>query len=207
MNLIRIGTRGSKLALWQANHVAHLLARHHPKLTIEIVPVKTKGDKRVDVPLSEIGGKGLFIKELENSLLDNRVELAVHSMKDVTVLLDSNLSILVILERDNPFDALVSNKYNSLNDLPTHAIIGTCSFRQRSQLLKIRPDLQIKNLRGNVTSRLQRLDDGDFAVIILAVSGLRRLGKALRNLLFFCFWSFRGPSELAASLLHWCLWS
>lgn len=176
MKKLRIGTRGSKLALWQANHVADLLARQHPTLTIDIVPIKTEGDRRVDVPLSEIGGKGLFIKELENALLSNKIDLAVHSMKDVTVFLSSSFSIPVILKRENPFDAFVSNHYQSIGELPKHAVIGTCSLRRKSQLLNIRPDLHIKNLRGNVTTRLQRLDEGNFAAIILAVSGLRRLG-------------------------------
>lgn len=176
MPVVRIGTRGSQLALWQANHVATLIAKHLTNVTTEIVPVKTEADRRQDILLSELGGKGLFIKELEVALLDNRIDIAVHSMKDVTVELDDEFCIASILERENPFDALVSTRYPSLNELPEGALIGTCSLRRQSQLLLARPDLKIVPVRGNVTTRLQRLDAGEFDAIILAVSGLLRLG-------------------------------
>ncbi len=175
MPAIRIGTRGSQLALWQANHVASLLASRLPHVETELVPIKTEADRRQDVLLTELGGKGLFIKELETALLDRRIDIAVHSMKDVTVDLDEDFFIAAILERENPYDALVSSKYLSISDLPSGAVIGTCSLRRQSQLLSIRPDLEIVPVRGNVTTRLRRLDDGDFDAIILAVSGLRRL--------------------------------
>ena len=176
MQEIRIGTRGSQLALWQADHVAGLLSESDSGLKVEIVPIKTEGDRRQDVSLSEIGGKGLFIKELEYALLERKIDIAVHSMKDVTVHMEPEFCIPVILNRANPFDALVSVKYDSLQELPESAIIGTCSLRRQSQLLSIRPDLQIISLRGNVPTRLNRLDSGKFDAIVLAVSGLQRLG-------------------------------
>lgn len=176
MSVVRIGTRGSQLALWQANHIAGLIRTHLNGLETEIVPIKTEADLRQDVLLAELGGKGLFIKELEVALLDNRIDIAVHSMKDVTVDLAEEFTIAAILERENPYDALISSKYQTLAQLPAGAVIGTCSLRRQSQLLSIRPDLTIIPVRGNVTTRLKRLDDGDFDAIILAVSGLRRLG-------------------------------
>lgn len=175
MNKIRIGTRGSTLALWQAKHVASLISNSKKDLEVEIVSIKTEGDQRQDVPLADIGGKGLFIKELENALVDRRIDIAVHSMKDVTVNLADEFQIPVILKRENPFDALVSNRYQSVDELPSGARVGTCSPRRRSQLLSLRSDLQVLNLRGNVTTRLNRLDNGDFDAVILAVAGLRRL--------------------------------
>ncbi|MDE0310556.1 MAG: hydroxymethylbilane synthase [Acidiferrobacterales bacterium] len=180
MQNILVGTRGSDLALWQANHVAESLRNLHPEVRIEVVPVKTEGDRRLDVTLSQIGGKGLFIKELERSLHEEKVDIAVHSMKDVTVHLDPELCIDVILDRGNPYDALVSNRYGSIDQLPANATIGTCSVRRKSQLQGIRPDLQFLTLRGNVTTRLNRLDAGEFDAIILAVSGLKRLGLEYR---------------------------
>ena len=173
---IRIGTRGSELALWQSKHIASQLVSICPNLEIEIVSIKTEGDKRLDVPLSEVGGKGLFIKELENALIDNRIDIAVHSMKDVTVYLADDFCVPVILERGDPYDAFVSNKYASLSELPKGAVVGTCSLRRQSQLLNTRPDLEIKSLRGNVNTRLKHLDDGEFDGIILAGAGLKRLG-------------------------------
>ena len=176
MPVVRIGTRGSQLALWQANHVAQLIAKHLDGVTTEIVPLKTEADRRQDILLSELGGKGLFIKELEVALSDNRIDIAVHSMKDVTVDLPDEFCIASILPRENPYDALVSTKYQSLADLKPGAVVGTCSLRRQSQLLLVRPDLNVVPVRGNVTTRLQRLDDGQFDAIILAVSGLLRLG-------------------------------
>ena len=180
MKVIRIGTRGSQLALWQAHYVADLIAASNIKSDTEIVPIKTEGDQRQDVLLSEIGGKGMFIKELEVALLDNRIDIAVHSMKDLTVNLPEEFQIAAILERGNPYDAFVSTKYSSLADLPPGATIGTCSLRRQSQLLSVRNDLKILPIRGNVPTRLQRLDNGDFDAVILAVSGLRRLELADR---------------------------
>lgn len=180
MSVIRIGTRGSQLALWQANHVADLIAGKNIDSDTEIIPIKTEGDQRRDVLLSEIGGKGVFIKELEAALLDNRIDIAVHSMKDLTVDLAEEFKIAAILKRENPYDALVSTKYPSLAELPRGARIGTCSLRRQCQLLSVRNDLDILPVRGNVPTRLQRLDNGDFDAVILAVSGLTRLGLAER---------------------------
>ena len=176
MNRIRIGTRGSVLALWQANYVAMRLHETYPDLVVETVPIKTEGDRRQDVPLVQIGGKGLFVKELESALLDDRIDIAVHSMKDVTVNMPEDFCIPVILEREDPRDALVSNHYQSIEDLPQNATVGTCSPRRRSQLLSMRPDIQVKELRGNVPTRLKKLDDGQFDAVILAIAGLNRLG-------------------------------
>ncbi len=168
------------MALWQANHVADLLGKFHSEVQVEVIPIKTLGDRRLDVPLSQIGGKGLFIKELERSLREEQVDIAVHSMKDVTVKLDPEFCIEVILERGSPYDALVSNRYESVDQLPPNATIGTCSLRRKSQLQGLRPDLQFVTLRGNVTTRVKRLDAGDFDAIVLAVSGLTRLGQENR---------------------------
>lgn len=176
MSVIRIGTRGSQLALWQAHHVADLIAVNNIKSATEIVPIKTEGDQRQDVLLSELGGKGMFIKELEVALLDNRIDIAVHSMKDLTVNLPEEFHIAAIPERENPYDAFVSTKYQSLAELPPGAVIGTCSLRRHSQLLSVRSDLNILPVRGNVPTRLRRLDNGEFDAVILAVSGLTRLG-------------------------------
>ncbi len=176
MNSIRIGTRGSRLAVWQAEHVAQLISRLHPGLEIELRHVKTEGDKRTDVPLLEIGGKNLFVKELEMALLDGRVDIAVHSMKDVTVNVAPEFDIPVFVERDDPSDAFVSNKFNSVWDLPRGAKVGTCSLRRQSQLLAMRNDLIVAPLRGNVVTRLSKLDEGRYDAIILASAGLKRLG-------------------------------
>ena len=159
MNILRIGTRGSELAIWQAKYVSSQLQEHHSDLEVEICYIKTEGDKRTDVPLTEIGGKNLFVKELEVALLDGRIDIAVHSMKDVTVNLRPEFDIPVILQRENPCDALVSNSYKSLEELPLDATIGTSSLRRQSQLLMTRKDLNIKTLRGNVQTRLKRLDE------------------------------------------------
>ncbi|ATI02351.1 MULTISPECIES: hydroxymethylbilane synthase [Cycloclasticus] len=176
MSLIKIATRKSPLALWQAKHVAKLLKASHPSLEIELVKMVTQGDKILDTPLAKIGGKGLFIKELEQGMLNGDADLAVHSMKDVPAQVPEGFEIGAILSREDPRDAFVSNAYSSINDLPLGAVVGTSSLRRQSQLLKMRPDLHIKSLRGNVNSRLQKLDNGDYDAIILAAAGLIRLG-------------------------------
>lgn len=179
-NLLRIATRKSPLALWQTNHVREALCRVHPELQIELVEMTTKGDKILDTPLAKIGGKGLFIKELEIGLLENQVDIAVHSMKDVPVELPTELTLSVIMRGEEPYDAFVSNHYPNLAALPTGAIVGTSSLRRQCQLLAHRPDLQIRTLRGNVGTRLSKLDNGDYDAIILAAAGLKRLGLAER---------------------------
>lgn len=174
-NLIRIATRKSPLALWQAEHVRERLQAAHPGLVVELLTMSTQGDKILDTPLAKIGGKGLFVKELEQSLLDGRADIAVHSMKDVPVELPSGLHLPVILEREEPRDAFVSNRYAGFAELPQGARVGTSSLRRQVQLLRQRPDLQILDLRGNVGTRLQKLDDEHFDAIILASAGLIRL--------------------------------
>jgi len=176
MTLIRIATRRSPLALWQAEHVARLLKESHPGLDIELVKMITQGDKILDTPLAKIGGKGLFVKELEVGMLNGDADIAVHSMKDVPAQLPDGLELSAILFREDPRDAFVSNDYENIEDLPKGAVVGTSSLRRQCQLLDLRPDLQIKSLRGNVNSRLQKLDDGQYDAIILAAAGLIRLG-------------------------------
>lgn len=176
MSLIRIATRKSPLALWQAEHVAKLLKASHPTLNIELVKMITQGDKILDTPLAKIGGKGLFVKELEQGMLNGDAEIAVHSMKDVPAQLPDGLEISAILSREDPRDAFVSNTYSTIDDLPQGAIVGTSSLRRQCQLLSMRPDLQIQSLRGNVNTRLQKLDNGEYDAIILAAAGLIRLG-------------------------------
>jgi len=173
---IRIATRQSPLALWQAHCVRDLLMNLHPELRIELLPLTTKGDREQSTSLAKIGGKGLFLKELESALLDESADLAVHSMKDVTAQMPDNLIISTVLERHNPFDALVSNQYSSLEAIPDNAVIGTCSPRRQAQLLKFNPTFNIVELRGNVGTRLGKLDAGDFDATILACAGLERLG-------------------------------
>lgn len=172
---IKIATRKSPLALWQAYFVRDQLLAHHDDLEVEIVKLVSKGDKILDVPLAKVGGKGLFVKELEAGLLAGDADIAVHSMKDVPVEFPDGLHLAVICEREDPRDAFVSNNYEQLDDLPQGAVVGTSSLRRQSQLLKYRPDLQIKFLRGNVNTRLQKLDDGQYDAIILAAAGLIRL--------------------------------
>ncbi|MCU4675079.1 hydroxymethylbilane synthase [Catenovulum sp. 2E275] len=172
---LRIATRDSLLALWQAEYVQQELQKHHPELTVELVKIKTKGDKILDTPLAKIGGKGLFVKELEVAMLEGEADIAVHSMKDVPMEFPQGLGLSVICEGEDPRDAFVSNQYNSLDELPQGAVVGTSSLRRQCQLLSIRPDLQIKSLRGNVQTRLRKLDDGEFDAIILACAGLIRL--------------------------------
>jgi len=180
MTTLRIGTRRSDLAMWQAVFVRDALLRAHSGLHIELVGITTEGDRTLDVPLAEKGGKGLFLKELEQALLDGRIDLAVHSMKDVTVTEPDGLHIPVICEREDPHDALVSTRFGDLCELPDGAVVGTCSLRRQSLLRYRFPQLKVENLRGNVNRRLQRLDDGDFDAIILAAAGLLRLQMAGR---------------------------
>ncbi len=172
---LAIATRQSPLALWQANHIREQLLKLWPKLHVELVPMVTSGDKFLKDKLLAVGGKGLFVKELEEALLDKRADLAVHSTKDMPALLPSGLSLSVICKRDNPFDALISHHYPNLNALPSQAIVGTASLRRQSQLLAYRPDLQIKTLRGNIQTRLGKLQAGEYDAIILAASGLERM--------------------------------
>lgn len=176
MNTLRIATRKSALALWQAEYVKAELLRHHPDLTVELVPMSTQGDKILDTPLAKIGGKGLFVKELEQAMLDGRADIAVHSMKDVPVEFPAGLMLHTICPRENPQDAFVSNQFSSLEQLPAGAVVGTSSLRRQCQIKALRPDLTVRDLRGNVNTRLAKLDNGEFAAIILAAAGLIRLG-------------------------------
>jgi hydroxymethylbilane synthase len=177
---IRIATRKSALALWQAEYVKARLEHAHPGLVVSLVPMVSRGDKLLDSPLSKIGGKGLFVKELENALLDNQADIAVHSMKDVPMDFPEGLGLYCICEREDPRDAFVSNTHDSLQALPQGAVVGTSSLRRQTQLLARRPDLQIRFLRGNVNTRLAKLDAGEYDAIILAAAGLIRLGFADR---------------------------
>ncbi len=180
MNTLKIATRQSPLALWQAEHIRARLEALHAGLNVELVTFVTQGDKILDTPLAKIGGKGLFVKELEAALLDGRADLAVHSMKDVPMTLPEGLSLAVICEREDPLDAFVSNTYASFQDLPQGAKVGTSSLRRKCQILKARPDLEIIDLRGNVGTRLSKLDAGQYDAIILASAGLKRLGLSER---------------------------
>ncbi len=173
---IRIATRKSPLAMWQAEHVTAELKKAHPGLKFEILGMSTQGDKILDTPLAKIGGKGLFVKELEVAMLDGRADIAVHSMKDVPVELPDGLHLSTILEREDPRDAFVSNTYKTFDELPKGARVGTSSLRRQCQLVQSRPDLQILPLRGNVNTRLRKLDEGEYDAIILAAAGLKRLG-------------------------------
>jgi len=172
---LRIATRKSQLALWQAEYVKAELEKHHPGLVVELVPLTSRGDKILDVPLAKVGGKGLFVKELEQALLEGDADIAVHSMKDVPMEFPSGLGLAVICPREDARDAFVSNRFNSLDEIPEGGVIGTSSLRRQCQLLALRPDLTIKFLRGNVQTRLQKLDDGEYDAIILAAAGLIRL--------------------------------
>jgi hydroxymethylbilane synthase len=176
LKTIRIGTRKSQLALWQAEHVRARLLQHFPDIQVELVKMTTQGDIILDTPLAKVGGKGLFVKELEQALLDRRVDIAVHSMKDVPVTLPDGLHMPVVCEREDPRDAFVSNRYASLRDLPAGARTGTSSLRRQCQLRAVFPHLNIIDLRGNVNTRLAKLDAGDYDAIILAAAGLKRLG-------------------------------
>jgi len=175
-NKIVIGTRGSQLALWQANWVKAELERLHEGVSCELLIIKTKGDKILDVPLAKVGGKGLFVKEIEEALLDGRIDLAVHSMKDMPAHLPEGLKIGAIPEREDPRDALISKNGLTFEDLPKGARVGTSSLRRSAQLLAKRPDLQIETLRGNIDTRLKKVLEGNMDAIILAAAGLKRLG-------------------------------
>jgi hydroxymethylbilane synthase len=177
---IRIATRKSPLALWQAEFVRTQLLRHHPEIQVELVTFTTRGDKILDTPLAKIGGKGLFVKELETALLDNSADLAVHSMKDVPMDFPDGLGLAVICEREDPRDAFVSNKFANIDALPQGARVGTSSLRRQCQLRALRPDLDIISLRGNVNTRLAKLDADDYDAIILATAGLVRLDFGAR---------------------------
>jgi hydroxymethylbilane synthase len=173
---IRIATRKSALALWQAEFVKESLEAAHPGLSVTLFPMVSRGDKLLDAPLAKIGGKGLFVKELETALLENEADIAVHSMKDVPMDFPAGLGLFCICEREDPRDAFVSNTYDSLDALPAGSIVGTSSLRRQAQLLARRPDLTIHFLRGNVNTRLAKLDAGEYDAIILAAAGLIRLG-------------------------------
>lgn len=176
MNTLRIATRKSPLALWQAEYVRAELQRLHPGLVVELVTFTTQGDKILDTPLAKVGGKGLFVKELEVALLDGRADIAVHSMKDVPMEFPEGLGLIAIGDREDPRDAFVSNRHASLEALPAGAVVGTSSLRRQCQLRHHRPDLLIKDLRGNVNTRLAKLDAGEYDALILASAGLKRLG-------------------------------
>lgn len=177
---LRIATRKSALALWQAEYVKAQLQHFHPQLDVHLVPMTSRGDKILDVPLAKVGGKGLFVKELEHALLNDEADIAVHSMKDVPMEFPEGLGLSVICPREDPRDAFVSNRFDSLAALPSDSVVGTSSLRRQCQLLAKRPDLKVKFLRGNVNTRLQKLDDGEYDAIILASAGLIRLDMAER---------------------------
>ncbi len=172
---LRIATRQSPLALWQAEFVKAELERFHPGLQVELLGMTSRGDKLLDAPLAKVGGKGLFVKELEEAMLAGEADIAVHSMKDVPMEFPAGLGLAVICERERPTDAFVSNHYNNIDELPAGSVVGTSSLRREAQLRERRPDLEIKWLRGNVNTRLRKLDDGEYDAIILATAGLLRL--------------------------------
>ena len=178
--ILKIATRQSPLALWQANFVKNRLEALYPQIKVKLISMVTKGDVILDTPLAKIGGKGLFVKELENALLEKCADIAVHSMKDVPMQFPKGLGLSVICKREDPRDAFVSNKYQSLDELPQGSIVGTSSLRRQCQLKQLRPDLDIRSLRGNVGTRLTKLDNGDYDAIILAAAGLIRLGMPNR---------------------------
>lgn len=173
---LRIATRSSPLALWQAEEVARLLGELYPQLKVSLVQMKTRGDILLDAPLAKVGGKGLFVKELEVGMLEGRADIAVHSMKDVPVNFPEGLELGLIMEREDPRDAFVSNRYDSLADMPAGTLVGTASLRRQTQIRERYPNLKIDWIRGNVNTRLRKLDDGEFDAIILASAGLIRLG-------------------------------
>ncbi len=180
MKTLRLGTRKSQLALWQAHYVRDALQRHHLGLQVELITITTEGDRILDRSLAQVGGKGLFIKELEQGLLENRIDFAVHSLKDVTVTLPRGLHLAIVCEREDPRDAFISHRYATLASLPRGARVGTSSLRRQCQLREAYPQLEIVTLRGNVNTRLAKLDAGEFDAIILAVAGLKRLGMESR---------------------------
>ncbi len=183
--VIKIGTRASMLALTQSNWIKDQIEERYPDVTVELVKIVTKGDKILDVPLAKVGGKGLFVKEIEEAMLREEVDIAVHSMKDVPSELPDGLHIGIITKRENPFDAFISNSVEKVTDLPQGAMVGTSSLRRKSQLAKMRPDLKIEDLRGNLDTRLRKLDEGQYDAIILAAAGLNRLGLTERAKSFF----------------------
>ena len=180
MERIRIATRESRLALWQAHHVADRLRARYSGLETDLVPMTTRGDQILHTTLAKIGGKGLFIKELEAALLEGRADIAVHSMKDVPAEMPEGLAVVSVLERADPRDAFVSGRYGTLSDLPAGAVVGTSSLRRQAQIRHARPDLEIRPVRGNVETRLRKLDEGEYDAILLACAGLERLGLADR---------------------------
>ena len=180
MTQVRIATRRSPLALWQAEYVAQQLTTYHSGLDVEFVEITTTGDRLLGAPLASAGGKGLFMKELELSLLEGQADIAVHSMKDVVVSLPDEFEIAAICRRDDPLDAFVSNQFDDMDQLPDGARVGTCSLRRQCQIRNAYPNLTVLNLRGNVNTRLRKLDDGEYEAIILAVSGLKRLNMTGR---------------------------
>lgn len=180
IDLLRIATRKSPLALWQAEHVRERMLALYPGLQVELVTLSTQGDRILDSPLAKIGGKGLFVKELEQGMLNGRADIAVHSMKDVPAGFPEGLGLGAVLEREDPRDAFVSNEYASIDDLPEAARVGTSSLRRQCQLRARRPDLEILDLRGNVGTRLAKLDNGEYDAIVLACAGLKRLGLVER---------------------------
>ena len=180
MKIVRIATRKSALALWQAEYVKRQLEHHHPGIEVVLVTMTSQGDRILDAPLAKIGGKGLFVKELEQALLEDRADIAVHSMKDVPMNFPPGLGLATICPREDPRDAFVSNRYTTLAQLPPGAIVGTSSLRRQCQILAARPDITVQFLRGNVNTRLAKLDDGQYDAIILAAAGLLRLDLAVR---------------------------
>ncbi len=192
--ILRIGTRGSRLALAQSEWVRERLEACHPEVRVELVRIKTRGDKILDTPLSLVGGKGLFVKEIEESLLRGEVDAAVHSMKDVPTELPEGLGLRVFPEREDPRDVLVSARGERFEDLPRGARLGTSSLRRGAQLLHRRPDLEVRSIRGNVETRLEKLASGEVDAIVLAAAGLRRLGLAYRATQFFA------PEELLPAM-------
>ncbi len=178
--ILKIATRQSPLAMWQAQYVQQRLVAHHPQLNIEIIPMVTRGDILLDTPLSKVGGKGLFVKELELAILEKRADIAVHSMKDVPVDFPEGLCLATICERDDPHDVFVSHHFDNIFTLPPGAIIGTSSLRRQCQISAHRPDVVIRPLRGNIATRLNKLDAGEYDAIILAAAGLKRLSLTAR---------------------------
>ncbi|MBP1760701.1 MAG: hydroxymethylbilane synthase [Firmicutes bacterium] len=185
MQVLRLGTRGSKLALWQAEYVARELSSHLSGVDIKIITIKTKGDKILDVPLAQIGDKGLFTREIENELLNGTIDMAVHSMKDLPSLLGEGLCLGAVLPRENPHDVFISTRHQSLASLPAGATIGTSSLRRAAQLKKMRPDIKLVNMRGNVETRIRKMEEQELGGIILAYAGVKRLGyeKFIREII------------------------
>lgn len=199
--MLRIATRKSPLALWQSEHVAARLRQAHPGLAVELVPMSTRGDEVLDRSLAAIGGKGLFLKELELAMLRGEADCAVHSLKDVPMELDAPFALPAILTRADPADAFVSNHHATLDALPQGAVVGTSSLRRQAQLRALRPDLQLRDLRGNVNTRLAKLDAGDYDAIILACAGLERLelGGRIRDRLRAPHW-LPAPAQAAVAV-------